>query len=112
VDEAVNIEKQLGGKAELVNAVLRNYQRKGERHPDPCPATRKKNSCFNLSSEWLVRRWISRLGRKEAEELARANNEIPPLTLRAEGDRDNALTLLSESGIDAVATSILHLASL
>jgi 16S rRNA (cytosine967-C5)-methyltransferase len=105
VDEAVNIEKQLGGKAELVNAVLRNYLRKGEKTPRPLsgdPA--KKMAVLTSHPEWLVRRWISRLGRKEAEELARANNEIPPLTLRAEGDRDNALTLLTGSGIDAAAT--------
>jgi 16S rRNA (cytosine967-C5)-methyltransferase len=105
VDEAVNIEKHLGGKAELVNAVLRNYQRKGEKNDRPLPGDPAKKIAVAASHpEWLVRRWISRFGMKEAEELALANNEIPPLTLRVEGDRDNLLAILTRNGIDAAAT--------
>jgi 16S rRNA (cytosine967-C5)-methyltransferase len=53
---------------------------------------------------WLVRRWIERLGIEEAGMLAKINNGIPLLTLRIDADRGEALRMLAEAGIDAIAT--------
>jgi|WetSurMetagenome_2_1015567.scaffolds.fasta_scaffold00020_17 16S rRNA (cytosine967-C5)-methyltransferase len=104
VDEAVAIEKRQGGRAALVNAVLRNYLRsrqKAEQKPPRDPI--KRISIMTSHPEWLVRRWVSRMGIEEAEKLAVSNNETPPLTLRIDTDRGEALELLAAGGIDAVA---------
>jgi 16S rRNA (cytosine967-C5)-methyltransferase len=105
VDEAVTIEKRPGGKAPLVNAVLRGYLRGRSGEAMPLPGdTAKKISISTSHPEWLVRRWISRLGPEEAEMLAKKNNEVPALTLRVDTGREEALKLLEENGIDAVPT--------
>jgi len=107
VSEAVEIEKSRGrkGKAGLVNAVLRNYlrQRKDIGQPDEKDIL-SYISITTSHPAWLIRRWIDRLGPDDALKLARANNEIPPLTLRIDGDRDTALQGLLEKGADVRKT--------
>jgi len=81
INEAVALEKETGGSPGLVNAVLRNIVR---RNPD-APAISDGTAPLSLAvshPEWLVKRWRERFGEKGAEELARANNAVPPLTLR------------------------------
>jgi 16S rRNA (cytosine967-C5)-methyltransferase len=109
VDEAVNIGKRKGGNAALVNAVLRSYLRQRQKadtllHVDE-PG---KISIMTSHPGWLVRRWVARLGIEEAGMLAKRNNEIPLLTLRIDGDRGEALRLLADAGIDAIATGYSH----
>ncbi|NOY39398.1 MAG: hypothetical protein GXO95_04005 [Nitrospirae bacterium] len=58
---------------------------------------------------WLVRRWIERFGITEAEALAKANNTIPPLTLRVNTlrtDREQVAARLSEMGMEFKYTDI------
>lgn len=105
VNEAVEIEKTNKGRAALVNAVLRNYLRVSDGIEDPAQNEPLKYISITTSHpKWLIKRWIARLGKEETLELARKNNEIPPLVLRIDGDRDNALKLLAESSIEAAPT--------
>jgi 16S rRNA (cytosine967-C5)-methyltransferase len=119
VNEAVGIEK---GHPGLVNAVLRNTVRDREALQEEMrmmeeaisgPSTEdplrvKYISTLTSHPEWLVKRWSGRLGHEEAFELARANNMVPPLTLRVntlKAGRDEVLRRLSERGIEAEPTS-------
>ncbi|HTZ19044.1 MAG TPA: 16S rRNA (cytosine(967)-C(5))-methyltransferase RsmB [Dissulfurispiraceae bacterium] len=109
VNEAVEVEKTVGRKAALVNAVLRNYLRRSKeiRDPDGSDIVRKI-SIMTSHPAWMVKRWIERLGPDETLKLAQSNNDIPPITLRIDGDRKEALRLLDENGIEAVPTEYSH----
>jgi 16S rRNA (cytosine967-C5)-methyltransferase len=119
VNESVEIEKtkigpavpvagsstvRLAGKSSVVNAVLRNILREKSSFTLPIklenPAT---DISLNTSHpKWLVKRWIKRFGKEGAASLARANNEIPPMTIRANTlriSRDGLLNRLAEHGI-------------
>ena len=108
VNESVNIEKGRSdrkGKAGLVNAVLRSYLRQSK--DIGSPDEKETVSYISITTShpsWLIRRWIVRLGRIEALKLAQANNEIPPLTVRIDGDRKGAMKALEEGGIEAQET--------
>jgi 16S rRNA (cytosine967-C5)-methyltransferase len=105
VDEAVAIEKRQRGRDSLVNAVLRNYLRSRQKDGQkPLRDPVKRISVMTSHPEWLVRRWVTRLGIEEAEKLAVRNNEYPPLTLRTDTDRNEAIEKLTAGGIDAVVT--------
>lgn len=128
VNEAVDIEKDKGtgrsGKPALVNAVLRSILRDrgrlsgrlkdmeaellkedgGEKLSD----NKKISYMSALTShpEWLVRRWTERFGTEEALELLKANNLVPPLTLRVNTLRTDpgvVIRELKEMGIEAKA---------
>ncbi len=108
VNESVNIEKgrrDRKGKAGLVNAVLRSYLRLGK---DIGPPDEKDGisyiSITTSHPSWLISRWIARLGQIEALKLAQANNVKPPLTLRIDDDRKDAMKALEEGGIEAQLT--------
>ena len=85
VDEAVKIAKIINPeKSALVNAVLRNYLRRGQNLAFP---SEKKNmaeyiAAFHSHPLWLVKKWIKIFGPEETKSLCSANNELPPLTLR------------------------------
>ena len=105
VNEAVQNEKRKGGKSALVNAVLRNYLRRAGEMRAPAGKDAVENLAITASHPaWLIRRWISRLGSEEAIKLADKNNDIPSLTLRIDGDREEAIKLLAVNGIEAELT--------
>lgn len=86
VDESVKLAHRYGhrGVAGLVNAVLRKVSSSKESLPLPA---REEEPELYLSLQysyplWLVKRWKAHLGLEEAEELCRAGNERPPLTVR------------------------------
>jgi len=85
VNEAVKITKVLKpDKSALVNAVLRNYLRRGESISFPAP---EKNPAEYIASfyshpVWLVKKLIKLFGHEETILLCSANNELPPLTAR------------------------------
>jgi len=85
-NEAVELAKKYGhgGTVKFVNAVLRNAARKPEKvvYPD-----RQENPAAYLAlryyhPEWIVSRWIERLGVDACEKLCQANNITPPLSIR------------------------------
>jgi len=108
VHEAVEIEKERG-KPSLVNAVLRNIIRNREDIRLPVPlADPEKDVSINTSHQpWMVKRWIERYGIDETRSLAEANNNMPPLVLRANTlriARDELLERLAEKKIRAEVT--------
>ena len=111
VNEAVEIAKIYGGQkaAGFVNGVLRNFLR--EQHA-PVPvapdATAASLAVEYSHPEWLVQRWLEEFGAADAALLMRANNEKPPLVLRAnllKCKRDELIDRLYRSGVEAKASS-------
>lgn len=67
-----------------VNALLRRASREYASVPYPDP---QKNPAASMAAahafpSWLVRKWISRCGLQETEDMCRAVNTIPPITIR------------------------------
>jgi 16S rRNA (cytosine967-C5)-methyltransferase len=99
VNESVRLAKALGegAIAGFVNAVLRAMTR-AETIPLPDPAD---DPILHLSvkyshPEWLVRRWLPRLGPERTVALCDANNEIPPVTVRVNPLRTTREALAAE----------------
>jgi 16S rRNA (cytosine967-C5)-methyltransferase len=86
VHEAVEYVKRLKGErsANLVNAVLRSIIRKinAITYPDPGGDPVHYLSVTLSHPQWMVRRWIARLGVEETERMLQANNERPPVSIR------------------------------
>ncbi|GMT47959.1 MAG: ribosomal RNA small subunit methyltransferase B [bacterium] len=102
VFETTEVEKAAGRNAGLVNAVLRKVVT-GKACPPLPEDPMERISIVTSHPGWLVRRWIERFGVTEAEALAKANNTIPPLTLRVNTlgtDREKVAGRLSEMGIE------------
>jgi len=106
VYDAVELARRYGheGTARLANAVLRELQRRGREIPRPDAAADPVEAIAVLHSHprWLVRRWVERWGAAEAEALARADNRIPPLTLRVNrlrADLERLREALEEEGL-------------
>jgi 16S rRNA (cytosine967-C5)-methyltransferase len=86
--------------AGFVNAVLRQAGRQGL--VEPSSQDEDERTAIELSHPpWLVKLWSEELGRNEAIALMRADNEALRTTLRALGDRDEALRRVREHGIEA-----------
>jgi len=108
VHEAVELAKRLGhgGVAEFVNATLRALARAGRELPDPLPEDPVAGLGVRTSfPDWLVRRWVDRLGLEEAEALMAALNARAPLTARVnrlKADPETVRRALAAEGIEAV----------
>jgi 16S rRNA (cytosine967-C5)-methyltransferase len=106
VDEAVNTAKQLfPGREKLINAILRNALRGMADITVPPFETDPVGhiSVVHSHPRWLVERWIVSFGIQETFELCRADNEIPPISLRVNGlraTREEMLERLARSGHD------------
>jgi 16S rRNA (cytosine967-C5)-methyltransferase len=86
INEAVNIAKlELGSRTgDLVNAIMRNLQREADDLPKPAFEDRNKLVAVTFSHpEWMVERWRSRLGERDAFALMQANNKRPVYFVRA-----------------------------
>ena len=111
VNESVNLAKLITpGTSGLINAVLRNYLRRRDTisFPDigthPAAAIAARHS----QPEWLVEQWIEQLGVAEAQQLAEASSQQPPLTLRVNtlrSDREQLLREFEQQGIEAAPCS-------
>ena len=107
VNESVNLAKEITpGTSGLINAVLRNYLRRRDTisFPDittnPVAAIAARHS----QPEWLVEQWFDQLGAAEAQLLAEASSQQPPLTLRVNtlrSSREELLQNFKEHGIEA-----------
>jgi 16S rRNA (cytosine967-C5)-methyltransferase len=112
VNESVRLAKTLGegAIAGFVNAVLRSMTR-AETIPLPDAA---EDPILHISvkqshPEWLVKRWLPRLGPERTVALCDANNEIPPVTVRVNPMRTTREALAAElkrAGIDVTPCRI------
>ncbi|MCX7875207.1 MAG: 16S rRNA (cytosine(967)-C(5))-methyltransferase RsmB [Melioribacteraceae bacterium] len=86
VNEAVEFVKKLQGQsaADLTNAILRNIIRNKDsiRYPNPEEDLINYYSAYFSHPTWLVKRWIARFGKEDAEKLFIANNNKPSLMIR------------------------------
>lgn len=113
VDESVELAKFYGhtGAAGFVNGVLRNIIRNRDtiRYPSIDENPILHISILYSHPEWLVKRWVERFGIDETISLCKANNEIPPLTIRVNTlriKREDLLSLLREEVEGAEPTSL------
>ncbi len=87
VNESVNLTR-LSRRTEhlsgLVNATLRNLikNRKRIKLPDPQKDLGRRLSVEFSHPEWMVRRWLARLGLSKTKLLLSFNNETPDIFLR------------------------------
>ena len=111
VDEAVKIAKIIQPeKSALVNAILRNYLRRGQKIPFPSLKNNPAEyiAAFHSHPLWLVKKWINIFGPKETMSLCSANNEIPPLTVRVntlKTSREEFTQKLTAAGFTATPTN-------
>ncbi len=82
--------------AALVNAVLRRAAAAARPRPPAGPGPVEQLAAQHSHPEWLVRRWLGRLGAAETEDLLRANNRRPAVTLRANGLRNSGAELMAD----------------
>ncbi len=114
VNESVNLAKTFAhpGASGFVNAVLRSALREPEkiRYPNIVKDPVRHIALREFHPEWLVRRWLEKLGPEETQALCRFNNVQPPLSLRTHTlkiGRDELLQKLLESGTEAHASILV-----
>jgi len=85
-NEAVKLAKKYGhgGTVKFVNAVLRSAARSPEKvvYPDRQEQPSQHLALRYYHPEWIISRWIERLGIDACEKLCQANNLTPPLSIR------------------------------
>ena len=109
VDESVNL---VDGKkrAGFVNAVLRKAASNKETvaYPPFEEDPARHVSIMHSHPEWMVRRWIGRYGLSATVELCKANQSIPPKTIRANTlltSRDALAAELAGDGLEVKETA-------
>jgi 16S rRNA (cytosine967-C5)-methyltransferase len=106
-NEAVEMAKRrYPGRSNLVNAVLRNTARRMNTIPYPSFDEDPLSHISVVHSHplWLVRQWAEEFGLEEALALCESDNEIPPLTVRAnrlKTTRSDLIARLEASGCGA-----------
>ena len=107
-NQAVELTKKYGhlGTVKFVNAVLRNAGRTPEKivYPDKESNMTQFLALTYFHPEWMIARWLKRLGAEATEELCRTNNLTPPLCLRTntlKNTREELLAILESEGVVA-----------
>jgi 16S rRNA (cytosine967-C5)-methyltransferase len=114
VNEAVNLAKQekLFKVAGFINAVLRkgagagNEEKRIAQIKDPI----RRLSIRTSHPEWLIRRWVERLGEDITRAAAAANNNPPRIAIRANRNKTTVEELkqrLKEEGLDVQESKYL-----
>lgn len=117
VDDAVDLTRgaRKPSAAGFVNAVLRSTVRQRQALPLPPrptdPADRDAALAYlgitHSHPEWLVSRWLDRVGFEAAEQWVRFNNETPSLTLRVNrlrGTSADVRSALAARGVETAPT--------
>jgi 16S rRNA (cytosine967-C5)-methyltransferase len=111
VNESVKLAKGLRKKetTAFVNGILRGIaeKRKEITYPDLQTEPIEYIAAFHSHPAWLVRRWVKQFGLEETIALCEANNQFPPLTVRAntlKTSRDEVIKQLHDQGIEASPT--------
>ena len=107
VNESVNLAKNFAHQSStgFINAVLRSVLREPEkvRYPNLVKDPVRHIALREFHPEWLVRRWLDKLGVEETQALCRFNNETPPLTLRTQTlriSREDLMEKMTNSGAE------------
>lgn len=109
VAETVQALKEVGlaRAAGFTNAILRKLaELPGPPLPPPSD-TVQYLSVRESHPKWLVERWVRQFGRERAEAMLVADNQAPPVVVRANSakvTRDALLAQLREVGVEARAT--------
>jgi 16S rRNA (cytosine967-C5)-methyltransferase len=117
VDDAVDLTRaaRKPSAAGFVNAVLRATLRQRNKLPLPPrpadPADREAALAYlgitHSHPDWLVARWLDRLGFDASERRVQFNNATPPLTVRVNrlrATREDAVAALSADGVETEPT--------
>ncbi|HKA32570.1 MAG TPA: transcription antitermination factor NusB, partial [Candidatus Binatia bacterium] len=110
VNEAVELAKHYGGRAAagLINAIARGSLREKDRlaNLDVDGDRVRRLAVIWSHPEWLVKKWLGYFGAEEIEALLKADNEEPPLVVRAnrlKATRWELIGKLKEAGLEAEA---------
>lgn len=112
IHATVELTKQVKPRASgLVNAVLRNYQRRQTELtlPDPSATPSVWLAAAHALPLWLADQWLQQFQLADATALAEASLRVPPLTLRTNTlriSRQEFLERLRADGIVAEACSL------
>ncbi|QDR80674.1 16S rRNA (cytosine(967)-C(5))-methyltransferase RsmB [Sporomusa termitida] len=105
-NQAVELTKKYGhaGTVKFVNGVLRNAARSPEKivYPDPDKQPVQYLALKYFHPEWLITRWVARLGAAACQELCQLNNTTPPLSIRTntvKTSRPELLQRLTDEGV-------------
>lgn len=112
-NEGVKLAKKRGhlGVSKFVNAILRSIVRSLDNLPWPSEANLAQYIAIKYSHpQWMVERWLERLGKETTIALCEANNENPPLTIRTNTLRITREQLLGKLEQDGVNTEVIDLA--
>jgi 16S rRNA (cytosine967-C5)-methyltransferase len=106
INESVEIAKtRISGKSgDVVNAILRRLQREMANLPKPAYDDRTKLIAVTFSHpEWMVDRWVARMGERDAFLLMQANNRRPEYFLKVNTLKTaspNFRLRMEKSGVD------------
>ncbi len=109
VSESVNLARAVShrGSVGLVNAVLRRAARERDQLPWPQTGDAAHDLSIRYSfPQWMVHRWLNRLGREQTERFCQAQNSAPAVDLRVNGLRaspDQVTSALADQEIAATA---------
>ena len=100
VSESVDLAREQGWGAGLVNAVLRRLARDGApAAPDPRADPLGWLTSVGSLPGWLAARWLSRMGSEPALARAQAFLEVPPTTFRVNPRVQDALARCAAAGL-------------
>jgi 16S rRNA (cytosine967-C5)-methyltransferase len=111
VDEAVEIAKKMHRQGSgLVNAILRNFIRKKDQiaYPEIGKDPAHHISIVHSHPLWLVKKWIDMFGVEETAALCKANDQVPPVTVRVntlKTTREKTKEELSQHGFEVKETA-------
>lgn len=113
INETVELAKtQISSKtADLVNAVMRSLQREMPELPKPKMPNRTELIATTFSHpEWMVERWVTRFGEREAFQFMQANNARPTHYIRVNNLKtksENFEIRMEKAGLDAEPSDLL-----
>ncbi|MFL5357319.1 16S rRNA (cytosine(967)-C(5))-methyltransferase RsmB [Archangium sp.] len=111
VAETVQALKDVGlvRAAGFANAILRKLSTLPSQPLPPDTDLVEHLSVRESHPKWLVERWLRQLGRERAEAMLVANNQTPPVVIRANSakvTRDALLEQLRETGLEVRPTGV------
>lgn len=114
INESVEMSKEFGhtGIVSLINAVLRaiSDNLKDIHYPDQQKNLSQYLSIVYSHPQWLITRWLSRLGEKETIKLCEINNQAPPLSIRTntlKTTREEIIPTLEEEDLKVEVSSVV-----